>query len=114
METSERRHVPVSRRDNPVTSFEAEASINSGGSRQTHIHRVLTIVRQSPGLTTGQVGEVSGLGQMETRKRLSDLKNTGLIRQGVPRVWEGSGRRQVTWWPVIEPVQGVLWQGVNH
>ena len=99
---------PVSRRDNPMTSFEAEASINMDGSRATHLRTVLTIVRDMPGLTTGEVGEVSGLGQMETRKRLSDLKNSALARQGSSRVWPQSGRRQSTWWPVIEPVQGEL------
>ena len=99
---------PVSRRDNPVTSFEAEVSINMDGSRQTHLWAVLAIVRSTPGLTTGEVGEVSGLGQMETRKRLSDLKNSALARQGSSRVWPQSGRKQSTWWPVIEPVQGEL------
>ena len=97
---------PVSRRDNPMTSYEAEASINADGSRATHLRTVLTIVRDMPGLTTGEVGEVSGLGQMETRKRLSDLKNSALARQGSSRVWPQRGRRQSTWWPVIAPVQG--------
>ena len=91
---------PVSRRDNPPTSFEAEATINKNGPRGTHIWAVLRIVRDTPGLTTGEIGEVSGLGQMETRKRLSDLKNMALARQGDSRVWPQSRRRHVTWWPV--------------
>jgi len=91
---------PVSRRDNPLTSYEAETSINADGSRATHLRTVLRIVRATPGLTTGEVGEISGLGQMETRKRLSDLKNATLARQGGSRVWPQSGRRQVTWWPM--------------
>ena len=99
---------PVSRRDNPVTSYKAEASINEDGSRRTHLRTVLAIVRDTPGLTTGEIGEVSGLGQMETRKRLSDLKNATQARQGDSRVWPQSGRHQVTWWPVGDPVQGEL------
>ena len=91
---------PVSRRENPETSQEAEAVITQTGKRQTHAAKVLGIVTAHPGLTTGAIGEISGLGQMETRKRLSDLKNRGLARQGQPRIWHGSGRQNVTWWPV--------------
>ena len=91
---------PVSRRENPETSQEAEAVITQTGKRQTHATKVLGIVTAHPGLTTGAIGEISGLGQMETRKRLSDLKNRGLARQGQPRIWHGSGRQNVTWWPV--------------
>jgi len=100
--------VPATRRDNPITSFEAEAAINATGSRRTHIGTVLAVVRQTPGLTTGEIGEASGLGQMETRKRLSDLKNHYLARQGASRIWPQSGRHQSTWWPVTKPVQGEL------
>jgi len=99
---------PVSRRDNPATSYEAETGINSSGSRTTHLRAVLRIVEDMPGLTTGEIGESSGLGQMETRKRLSDLKNTGQVRQGYARIWPQSGRRQSTWWPSKGPVQGEL------
>ena len=95
---------PVSRATDPVTSHEAEAVITQTGTRQTHVEIVLRIIIDHPGLVTGVIGEMSGLGQMETRKRLSDLKNRGLARQGQPRVWEGSGRRQVTWWLI--PKQG--------
>jgi predicted ArsR family transcriptional regulator len=91
---------PASHRNDPETSHEAEAVITQTGKRQTHATKVLGIVTAHPGLTTGAIGEISGLGQMETRKRLSDLKNRGLARQGQPRIWHGSGRQNVTWWPV--------------
>lgn len=99
---------PVSRKSNPDTSREAESWINQNGSRQTHIQAVLDIVRGTPGLTTGEIGEMSTFGQMETRKRLSDLKNADMIRQGKSRVWMPSGRNQSTWWPVVEETQGRL------
>ena len=95
---------PVSHTTDPVTSHEAEAVITQTGTRQTHVEIVLRIIIDHPGLVTGVIGEMSGLGQMETRKRLSDLKNRGLARQGQPRIWEGSGRRQGTWWLI--PKQG--------
>ena len=90
----------VSRRGNPQTSFEAEEAINKDGSRATHASVVLGIIQSEPGLTTGEVGDTSGLGQMETRKRISDLKNMGMIFAGDVRVWKPSGRKQSTWWPI--------------
>ena len=90
----------VSRRDNPQTSFEAEEAINKAGARVTHLSVVLGVIESQPGLTTGEVGDASGLGQMETRKRISDLKNMGMIFAGDVRVWEASGRNQSTWWPI--------------
>ena len=93
---------PASRPANPATSFEAEAAITTDGTRETHAQILLAIVKSSPGLTTGEIGEQSDLGQMATRKRLSDLKNQGLVYQGQPRIWEATGRRHSTWWPVGE------------
>ena len=92
--------IRVSRQGNPETSFAAEKSINESGSRQTHAKAILTIVRNSPGMTTGEVGDASGLGQMETRKRLSDLRNAYLLYAGSSRVWPESGRQHSTWWPM--------------
>ena len=99
---------PVSRRDNPMTSFEAEASINMDGSRKTQCRYILDVVMATEGRVAGEIGEATGYGMHITSRRLADLKNVGLIRQGLPRIWEGSGRKQSTWWPVIEPVQGEL------
>jgi len=99
---------PVSRRDNPLTSYKAEASINEDGSRRTQCRYILDAVRATEGRVAGEIAEVTGYGMHITSRRLSDLKNIGLIRQGLPRIWEISGRHQVTWWPVGDPVQGEL------
>tara|TARA_Y100000310_G_scaffold171370_1_gene171551 strand:+ start:307 stop:648 length:342 start_codon:yes stop_codon:yes gene_type:complete len=96
---------PASYADDPVTSHEAEAVHTATGVRQTHAGKLLEIVRVRPGLITSELGEVSELGHMETRKRLSDLKNMNLIYQGQARMWQGSGRKQSSWWPVVEAQQ---------
>jgi hypothetical protein len=90
---------PASRLNNPQTSSEAELEMNESGSRETHVRKVLKIVTDQPGLITGEIGELSGLGHMETRKRLSDLKNKELIYQGKSRVWEHTKRNQASWYP---------------
>mgnify|MGYP003151261642 CR=1 FL=1 len=77
---------PVSRSSDPGTSHEAEKSINKDSTSEKN------------GLTTGEIGQL--VGNMDGWwKRLSDLKNLGLILQGTPKVWSGTGRKQSTWWP---------------
>jgi len=95
--------VPVSRSGNPSTSFDAEEAITRSGARSTHAALLYRIIRDDPGLTTGEIGELSGLGQMATRKRLSDLKNAMLVYQGRTRMWTRTRRLHVTWWPTGEP-----------
>jgi len=98
---------PISRPTDPLTSHEAEAVITDRGSRRSHCDEIYALVKDNPGLTAGEIGILTE-GMDGYWKRLSDLKNDGLIRQDQPRVWDGSGRKQVTWWPIIEPVQGKL------
>jgi len=99
---------PASRAGNPATSYEAETSIDRDGSRRSQCQNILDSVLETEGRVAGEIAHTTGYGMHITSRRLADLKNLGLIRQGLPRTWEGSGRRQVTWWPVIEPVQGEL------
>ena len=100
--------VPVTRASDPISSFEAEAKINTD-TRMRQCQTLLKIIQDSGGgLVAGEIGEQTGFGMHITCRRLADLKNQGLARQGEPRVWEGSGRRQATWWPVV--TQGELFQ----
>ena len=93
---------PASGRDDPATSYDAEAEVNRSGKRVTHAEMVFAWVETAPGLTAPEYGAATELGHIEAQRRLSDLKARGLVRQG-----DRQGR-YVTWWPVIEPVQGEL------
>ena len=93
---------PASGRDDPATSYDAEAEVNRSGKRVTHAEMVLAWVETAPGLTAPEYGAATELGHIEAQRRLSDLRAKGLVRQG-----DRQGR-YVTWWPVIEPVQGEL------
>ena len=97
--------VPGARASDPSTSWAAVAVINEDGSRRTQGQIVLSIVRRHPGLTTGEISERFFDGSMRSSKRLADLKNLGLVKHGVPREFKGSGRKQVTWWPVAIDMQ---------
>jgi hypothetical protein len=93
---------PASGRDDPATSYDAEAAVTGSGKRRTHAEMVLAWVTRHPGLVAPYYGTVTGLGHVEAQRRLSDLKARGLVRQGARQ------GRYMTWWPVIEPVQGEL------
>ena len=83
----------------PATSFEAEGEVNRSGQRKRHIEVVLRAVRQNPGMHARALGIITGLGHIETQRRLSDLKNADSVVQGTS-VLTTSGRRMVTWWAV--------------
>lgn len=52
----------------------------------------------APGVVHGEVGDITGIGG--PWKRCSDLHNMGLITYGPKRKYAGTGRTQVTLWPV--------------
>ena len=95
---------PATHRNDPETSQEAENAINASGSRSSQCDHIFVVVKDNPGLTAGAIGvlteDMIELVGAAVWKRLSDLKTQGRVRQGQTRVFEGSGRRQVTWWPV--------------
>ncbi len=64
----------------PASSYEAA----SRHERKADSNRaqVLTAVKNRPGISTFDVGVVTGLGQVETNRRLTDLKNDGLVTYG--------------------------------
>tara|TARA_R100000306_G_C4359165_1_gene134368 strand:+ start:927 stop:1259 length:333 start_codon:yes stop_codon:yes gene_type:complete len=87
---------PVSRRGDPLTSRRAEHELNESGQRITLMEQCLDYVTSNQGQTAGEIGDGTGLGHMRVERRLSDLKNKGLLTQGSPRQWHG--KAQVTWW----------------
>jgi len=87
---------PISRPSDPITSHIAGREITQNGRRITIMKQCLWYVARNPGLTAGEIGEGTGLGHMRVERRLSDLKNKGVLTQGTPRSW--NGRPQVTWW----------------
>ncbi len=89
---------PVAHDHDPITSFEAESHITESGRRESQAQRILRVVTDRPGLTAGDIGDVTGYGHVPAQRRLSDLLAQGKIVRGAPRVYKGSNRRQSTWW----------------
>jgi len=89
--------IPIARTTDPWTSHAGAAEVTDSGRRRTQSERCLDIVLTRPGLTAGEIGELTELGHVPAQRRLSDLKAAGKISMGKARQY--SGRPQVTWWP---------------
>lgn len=85
-----------SRRTDPATSREAGRKHGASGTCARHKASVYSAVCDHPGLTSLELAPLCGLDRWETARRLSDLHNEGLLRQGEPKRLDG--RAMVTWW----------------
>ena len=88
---------PIARTTDPWTSLAGAVEVTDSGRRRTQADRCLDVVQTRPGLTAGEIGELTGLGNVPAQRRLSDLKAAGKVSVGTARQY--LGRPQVTWWP---------------
>ena len=88
---------PISRTTDPGTSHLAAEEVTKSGRRESHVAKVMAVVRKEPGLVAHEIAPRAGLDYIEAVRRLSDAKNRGLALQGAPVKWKN--RPCVTWWP---------------
>ena len=88
---------PIARTTDPWTSHAGAAEVTDSGPRRTQSERCLDVVQTRPGLTAGEIGELTGLGHVPAQRRLSDLKAASKVSVGMARQY--LGRPQATWWP---------------
>ena len=87
----------IARRSDPEASHVGAEEITRSGRRRGHRALVLADLRAHPGATCDEVGERTGLGRYKAAKRLSDLKNDGIISQGAMRRGSVDGTWQHEW-----------------
>jgi predicted HTH transcriptional regulator len=87
----------LSHRHDPITSHEAIETLTASGGRAQHMAIVLNAVRSNPGRTACELIAITGLDEYQVRRRLSDLKNGGNVKQGDRRLCEVKGTAMVTW-----------------
>ncbi len=90
---------PVSRAEDPHTSYLAEQGLSE--KRISTVVKVYGFVVEYPGRTSGEISEGLRMEHHEVWRRVSDAKNLGLIYASGKRLWEGTGRQQSCWWPVV-------------
>ncbi|MHA2219167.1 MAG: MarR family transcriptional regulator [Candidatus Hodarchaeales archaeon] len=87
----------VSRRDDPVSSHLAENEINRSGKRKTQLMTVYKCIQLFPGCTSKELTQFCIYDRYQIARRLADLKNIGVVRQGPIRKCRIGGRPSVTW-----------------
>ncbi len=102
-------HPPASRTGDPSTSAEAERAHTASGRRDVNAQHLLDLVREFPGRTAVELARLSHLPaesqRHEASRRLPELRDRGLVRNGKVVVCSESCTRQMTWWPVENVVQ---------
>lgn len=84
------------RAHDPATSHEAADKVEREGVAGAQRRRCLDLVRARPGMTAGEIQAELGF---LAHKRLPELRQDGLIRNGEPRICSVNGTKQLTWWP---------------
>ncbi|MFW5829721.1 MAG: MarR family transcriptional regulator [Planctomycetota bacterium] len=89
----------------PSTSQEAAAATEASGRAGTHRALCLSAVRAQPGLTAAEIANAVGLERHEPSRRLPELRERGLVRNGPERQCRIQGTRSITWFPTPENVE---------
>ena len=68
-----------------VSAHDAAEYMEKSGKATLHRAKVIRAVAEKQGLTAAEIGELTGLGHVEAQRRISDLKNDGVVRYGQRR-----------------------------
>lgn len=88
---------PRARRSDPVTSKRAAEKLDA--TRITSL--VYLALCRFPGCTASELAEKARLPKEPTRKRLSELRQKGLAKNGMEKICPVSGFSCLTWFPVM-------------
>lgn len=89
-----------SRRTDPQTSAEAAERIESTGKAATQRRICLLAVRAQPGLTAAEIASKLDCDRHMPSRRLPELRDAGLVRNGEPRVCSVVNSNCGTWFPI--------------
>ena len=96
---------PIARNTDPVTSHQAAAELTQSGTRAAQQHAVLEAVKKFPLRTSAEIAEAAGIDRYAAARRLPELRNSGLVRNGTESRRCGvTGKRAMVW---FVPVGGV-------
>lgn len=87
------------RSTDPATSRAAAAMMDATGAAAAHRELCLAEVRRNPGQTAAEIAQAVQLDRHEPSRRLPELRESGLVYNGLSRVCRVQGHRSMTWWP---------------
>jgi len=70
----------LSHRGDTAPAYAAAEHMHRSGKARAHRQRVIAVLEKEQGLTGPEIGQRSGLGHIEAQRRISDLKNAGLVK----------------------------------
>jgi hypothetical protein len=90
------------RREDPATSHLAARSVEITGKAGAKRTICLERVRRCPGETAAEIAFVLNIERHIPSRRLPELRDAGLVKNGTPRVCGVMGRKSLTWLPETE------------
>lgn len=90
----------LARATDPLTSFQAAGHVERTGIAHGQRAKCLEIVNKHPGTTSGEIANLAEIDRHAAARRLPELRQAGLVRNGEQRMCRVSDTRQITWWPL--------------
>lgn len=90
------------RREDPATSHEAAEGVEASGKANDQRSLCLERVRRYPGETAAEIAAALHIERHIPSRRLPELRDAGLVKNGQTRVCGVMGRQSMTWIPETE------------
>jgi len=87
------------RNTDPFTSHDAARDAEASGRADAQRNLCLNEVLKNPGKTAAEIAVAVGLERHAPSRRLPELRDAGLIKNGRARVCSVTGRMSITWLP---------------
>jgi hypothetical protein len=89
---------PRSRATDPIGSHEAADRVTADGSADAQAAVVLGLVQRHPGRTSRELARLAQMDRHIVARRLPELRDNKLVKNGERRRCECSGVTALTWW----------------
>ena len=90
------------RNTDPFTSHEAARETEASGRASAQRRICLDEVLKNPGKTAAEIAEATGQERHAPSRRLPELREAGLVKNGTARTCSVTGRMSITWFPAQE------------
>jgi hypothetical protein len=90
--------IPLTRRTDPATSFQAAEKVLHSGVFKGQKKAVFEAVKQRQGCTSAELARRMGVSRYVTARRLPDLERVGAVRKGPTSLCKVTNSPCVTWW----------------
>lgn len=90
------------RTTDPATSHATACGVEDSGGAGAQRAACLTEVLKNPGKTAAEIAVATGLERHAPSRRLPELRDAGLLKNGPARTCSATGRMSITWLPAKE------------